>query len=594
MMLVRHQQSRQNQMKISKASLKKQQLKIEDIELKNGFQGNMKLKRPGEKFAWTKEQQEEYFRCSQDPVYFVENYIKVIHVDHGLVPLKLFDYQLEMLRSMAFNRNTIITTARQIGKSTVTCAFITWFVIFHSDKTVALLANKGDTAREIMNKVHIGYQNLPKWLQQGVLAANKGTLELENGSRVIAAATSGSAIRGYSINLLFIDEAAFIENWEEFFTAVAPTISSGKTTKMILVSTPNGLNHYHKLWVNSKTGRTDYNPIAVTWRQVPGRDEEWRKKTLADLNFDDDKFAQENECQFLGSSGTLITGKVLGELVHQEPLNEHDGLAQYKKPEKGRQYTIIVDVSKGVGLDHQAFSVMDVTAMPYNQVCTYYNNNTLPGDYAEVVYQTAKLYNDATVLVEINSPAGEVVTNLLIEEFEYDGLLFTDRGGGRSGKRISMGAGGKAGVDKGINTTVNVKAKGCSILKILVENQQLILNDHNSISELSTFSKKGKSYEAEPGCYDDLTMTLVLFAWLTDQQFFKEMTDINTLQRLRNTREEDVENNMLPFGVMVNGSEHFDDDGNELNVYDDFDRQLMSNNNDADLESAFDRIFMIT
>lgn len=576
----------------STAAAAKKQLKIEDIQLKNGFQGNPRLKRPGEVFEWTEERQAEYIRCATDPVYFVETYMKVVHVDHGLVPLILWDYQKEMLLSMVNNRNTIITTARQIGKSTVTCAFIIWYVLFNGQKTVALLANKGSTAREIMNKVHIGYQNLPKWLQQGVEAANKGSLELENGSRVIAEATSGSAIRGYSINLLFIDEAAFIENWEEFFTSVAPTISSGKTTKMVLVSTPNGLNHYHKLWINAKAGRTDYNWIEVTWRQVPGRDEEWRKKTLADLNFDLDKFAQENECQFLGSSGTLIVGKVLSTLVHQVPIVEHDGLKQYFRPVKGRQYVMVCDVSKGVGLDHQAFSVMDVTEMPYQQVCVYYNNNTLPGDYAEVIYQTARLYNEATVLVEINNPAGETITNLLMEEYEYDGLLYTESAG-RAGKRISMGSGGKAGIDKGINTTSVVKAKGCSILKALVENYQLILNDHDTISELGTFSKKGKSYEAEPGNYDDLTMSLVLFAWLTDQQFFKEITDINTLHKLRNTREEDVENNMIPFGLRIDGSETLDDDGNELIPMDDFDRQLLSDTNDQELQEQFDRIFMI-
>ena len=576
-------------MKLNKEEIarKKKLVAIEDIHIKNGFQGNMRLKRPGEKFIWTAEQQEEYFKCSQDPVYFVEKYIKVIHVDDGLVPLKLFDYQLEMLRSMAFNRNTIITTARQIGKSTVTCAFITWYVIFNSNKTVALLANKGDTAREIMNKVHIGYQNLPKWLQQGVEAANKGTLELENGSRVIATATSGSAIRGYSINLLFIDEAAFIENWEEFFTAVAPTISSGKTTKMILVSTPNGLNHYHKLWVNAKKGRTDYNPIEVIWNQVPGRDEAWYKKTLADLNFDLDRFGQENECQFLGSSGTLISGRVLGELVHQEPIASHDGLLQYFKPIKQHQYTMVCDNSKGVGLDHQAFSVIDVTAMPYQQVCVYYNNATLPGDYAEVIHNTAKIYNNATVLVEINSPAGETITNLLLEEYEYDGLLFTESAG-RAGKRISMGGGGtKNGIDKGINTTHVVKAKGCTILKALVENQQLIIHDHNTIEELSTFSKKGKSYEAESGKYDDLSMTLVLFAWLTDNQFFKEMTDINTLQALRNTREEDVENNMIPFGLVVDGSEGFPDSDGNIGMSE-FDEFMMCDVDDMTMQAAYD------
>lgn len=517
--------------------------------------------------------------------------MKVVHVDFGLVPLILRDYQKQMIWSMVNNRNTIITTARQIGKSTVTCAYILWYVLFQSDKTVALLANKGDTAREIMGKVSLAYEHLPKWIQQGVVEANKGSLVLENNSRIIAAATSGSAIRGYSINLLFIDEAAFIENWEEFFTAVAPTISSGKTTKMILVSTPNGLNHYHKLWVNAKQGRTDYNPIEVTWRAVPGRDEAWRVKTLADLNFDTDKFAQENECQFLGSSGTLISGKVLGSLVHQEPIQEHDGLRQYFKPKAGRQYTMVCDVSKGIGLDHQAFSVIDVTEMPYQQVCVYYNNNTLPGDFAEIIYQTAKLYLNATILIEINASAGDSIATMLLDDYEYDGLLFTESGG-RAGKRISMGS-AKKGVDKGINTTTVVKAKGCSMLKALVENYQIIINDHDSIAELSTFSKKNKSYEAESGNYDDLTMTLVLFAWLTDQQFFKEMTDINTLHKLRNTREEDVENQMVPFGLMVNAADEWNDNGNAKTTWDDFDTQLISTVDDHSLNAAFDSIFTI-
>lgn len=564
---------------------------IDDITIKHGFRGSINLKRAGEQIEWTQQRQEEYFKCSMDPIYFVENYMKVVHVDHGLVPLILRDYQKQMIWSMVNNRNTIITTARQIGKSTVTCAYILWYVLFQSDKTVALLANKGDTAREIMGKVSLAYEHLPKWLQQGVLEANKGSLVLENNSRIIAAATSGSAIRGYSINLLFIDEAAFIENWEEFFTAVAPTISSGKTTKMILVSTPNGLNHYHKLWVNAKQGRTDYNPIEVTWRAVPGRDEAWRQKTLADLNFDTDKFAQENECQFLGSSGTLISGKVLGSLVHQEPVQEHDGLRQYFKPKAGRQYTMVCDVSKGIGLDHQAFSVMDVTEMPYQQVCVYYNNNTLPGDFAEIIYQTAKLYLNATILIEINASAGDSIATMLLDDYEYDGLLFTESGG-RAGKRISMGS-AKKGVDKGINTTTVVKAKGCSMLKALVENYQIIINDHDSIAELSTFSKKNKSYEAESGNYDDLTMTLVLFAWLTDQQFFKEMTDINTLHKLRNTREEDVENQMVPFGLIVNAVDEWDDNGNAKSTWDDFDAQLISTVDDDSLNAAFDSIFTI-
>jgi hypothetical protein len=396
-----------------------------------------------------------------------------------------------------------------------------------------------------------------------LLIANEITIGQQIGNKtVISVSTSHDTERVYDLldvegDNTYLTEGidshncAFIEDWETFFTAVAPTISSGKTTKMILVSTPNGLNHYHKLWVNAINKRTDYHPIKVTWREVPGRDEEWRKKTLSDLNFDMDKFNQENEAEFLGSSGTLISGRALGDLVHQPTLHESDGLKQYFKPTPNHLYTMVADVSKGVGLDYQACSVIDVSAMPFQQVATYYNNNTLTGDYAQILFNLAKIYNDATILVEINSPAGEQVSNLLIEEYEYDGVLFTENAG-RAGKRISMGGmGTKGGVDKGINTNKAVKQSGCSILKALVENQQLIINDYDTISELSTFTRKGSSYEAESGKHDDLTMTLVLFSWFTDQRFFKEMTDINTLNKLRKDDEEDIDNRMVGFGFII-------------------------------------------
>lgn len=573
---------------------------LDDIQISKGFRGSANLKRAGEKIQWTQERQLEYFKCSQDPIYFCETYMKIVHVDRGLVPFKLYEYQKEMIMSMWKNRNTVITTARQIGKSTVTCGFILWYVLFHNDKTVALLANKGDTAREIMGKISLAYEHLPKWIQQGVLEANKGSMALENNSRIIAAATSGSAIRGYSINLLFIDEAAFIENWEEFFTAVAPTISSGTSTKIILVSTPNGLNHYFKLWTNAVEGRTDYHAIKVIWSEVPGRDEKWKQKTLADLDFDEDKFAQENEAEFLGSSGTLIRGQVLKDLVHQEPINQIDEvIRQYELPIEGHIYAIICDVSKGVGLDNSAFSVFDITEMPYRQVATFYDNMTMYGDYSDYIHQFAKLYNDAVVLVEINN-LGESVARMLWEDFEYEGLLCTENAGSR-GKEISTKGPTARGVDKGLNTTQVTKRKGCSMLKLLVENQRLILNDYNTIYELSRFSKKGTSYEAEPGANDDLVMGLVIFAWLTDQRFFKELTDINTLQSIRQSRAEQLENDLIPFGIILqNGVEvdpnkpesvRFDKQG-IAHVGDDmFDKFLVSETNDFELEKQFQKLF---
>jgi len=521
-------------------------------ELVAGYKGNVLLKKANQNIEWTPDLVAEYVKCSQDPVYFTETYMKIISVNEGLVSFKLYDYQKKMVQSFADNRFSIITTARQAGKSTTTCAFILWYIIFHPEKTVALLANKGDTAREILSRVQLAYQHLPKWLQQGVVEWNKGSFVLENNSRVIAAATSASAIRGYSINLLFIDEAAFIDNWDEFFTSVYPTISSGSESKIILVSTPNGLNHFYATWVNAQEGRNGYNPILVNWKDVPGRDEKWKADTLAGMNFDIEKFNQEMECEFLGSSGTLIAGWKLKELVHTAPLVQKEGLIQYKAVEKNHIYVTLCDVSRGKGLDYSAFQLLDVTKMPYEQVCVYRNNAVTPVDYAEVIHRVAKAYNDAYVMVEIND-IGEQVSHSLHYDFGYENVLFTENAG-RSGKRITQGFGGKSNeVDKGIRTTKIVKSIGCSILKLLIEGNQFLINDFHTINELSTFSKKGTSYEAEPGKHDDLVMCLVLFAWMTEQQYFKDITNINTLASLREKTEEDMEQDLAPFGFVDTG-----------------------------------------
>ena len=451
--------------------------------------------------------------------------------------------------------------------STVTCAFILWYVLFNESKTVALLANKGDTAREILHKIQLAYQHLPKWLQQGVGEWQKGNFELENNSRVIATATSSDAIRGYSINVLFIDEAAFIENWDAFFTSVYPTISSGKNSKIILVSTPNGLNHFHKIWSQSDYKNDDppekqngYHGIRVTWKDVPGRDEDWKQKTLGGMSFDLEKFSQEHECEFLGSSGTLISGWKLKELIPSRPMVEKDGLTMFIKPEPNKIYSMICDVSRGKGLDYSAFQVIDATQMPYQQVAVFRNNSLTPYDFSEIIHRTAIAYNNASVLVEIND-IGEQVSHSLHYDLGYDNVLFTENAG-RNGKRITQGFGG-GGVDKGIRTTKMVKSVGCSILKLLIEGNALLLNDYNTIHELSTFSKKANSYEAEQGNHDDLVMCLVLFAWLSEQQFFKDMTNINTLMALREKTNEELEQDMLPFGFVDNGRNSFIDESYE-------------------------------
>ena len=527
------------------------------LDNEKGYKGNILLKKSNQEIEWSPDLIQEWVKCSEDPIYFVENYMKIISLNEGLVTFNPYPYQKNMIKTFVDNRYSIVTTARQAGKSTTTCGFILWYIIFQADKTVALLANKGDTAREILGRVQLAYQHLPKWLQQGVKEWNKGSFELENNSRVIAAATSASAIRGYTINLLFIDEAAHIENWDEFFTSVYPTISSGSESKIILVSTPNGLNHFYSTWANAKEGRNGYASILVNWKDVPGRDEKWRQETLAGMNFDLEKFDQEMNCEFLGSSGTLIAGWKLKELIPQTAVVQQEGLMQYYKPLKDHIYTIVCDVSRGKGLDYSAFQIIDVTKMPYEQSCVYRNNSVSPVDYADVIHRLAKAYNNAAVLVEIND-IGEQVSHSLHYDFGYENILFTENSG-RAGKQVTAGFSGRT-ADKGIRTTKLVKSVGCSILKLLIEQNQFIVNDFHTINELSTFSKKGNSYEAESGKHDDLVMCLVLFAWLSDQQYFKDYSNINTLMSLREKTDEDMEQDLAPFGFVFNGREDYEDD----------------------------------
>lgn len=522
---------------------------IDALQVK-GYNGNQNIKGKGVQIEFSPEMLQEWIKCARDPIYFAEKYIKIVHVDHGLIPIAMYDYQKEIAQAITHNRRVTVNTSRQAGKTTTAVAVILHYVLFNDHKTVALLANKGDSAREILDRIKIAYEALPKWMQQGVVEWNKGSVEFENGCKILAAATSSSAIRGKSISFLYIDETAFVENWDEFFASVFPTISSGNTTKILFTSTPNGLNHFYKTCEGAKEEKNGYIYVEVPWWKVPGRNKKWKDETLAAMDFDTEKFSQEFECQFLGSSGTLITGGKLKSLVFREPITEKNGLCMYEEPIKGRTYICVADVSRGKGLDYSAFHILDATKMPYKQVCTFRDNMVVPMDYAEIIWRTTKTYNDALTLIEIND-IGEQVAEVLHNDFEVESLLFTESAG-RSGKRVSGGFG--KNVDKGIRTTKSVKAIGCNMLKMMIEQDQFILNDFETIRELSTFSRKGNSYEAESGCHDDLVMGLVLFGWLADQPFFKDLTDINTLAALREKTEAQMIDDLTPFGFYDDGT----------------------------------------
>lgn len=433
-------------------------------------------------------------------------------------------------------------------------AFVIHYILFNTQKTVAILADKEATVKEILYKIQLSYENIPQWLQVGVVEYNKKGFVLENGSRIIVAGTSSNSIRGFTLSVLILDEAAHIENFDAFYSSVLPTISAGKNTKLIMTSTPLGLNHFYKFWKDSEEGRNSFQRIYVPWYRVPGRDQAWADGELQKLGGDTEKFAQEYNVEFQGSSGTLIAGWKLKQLRHATPIKTQDGLTEYFTPQPQHNYIMIVDSSRGRGLDYSAFSIIDVTSMPYQQVCTYRNNLIAPLDYAEIVYRVARVYNNCPILVEVNNMGNEVATAIHYD-FEYENILFTENAG-RAGKRITFGF--SKGVDRGVNTTKQVKATGCSILKLLIEQDQLIINDYETIVELSTFSKHLSSYEAEPNCHDDLVMGLVLFGWLSDQEYFKEYTNIHTLMNLREKTDEDVINDLTPFGFVTSSDSDFD------------------------------------
>jgi hypothetical protein len=529
------------------------------------YLANPNLKRAHVPIEFTAEQVEEVIKCSQDVVYFIENYVKIINLDEGLVPFNMYPFQQDMANMITDNRFSVIKTCRQAGKTTTSAAVILWHVLFNESYTIAILANKLSTAREILSRVQRAYENLPMWLQQGVIVWNKTSIELENGSQIIASSTASSAIRGYSINFLYLDEFAFVPRniQDDFFTSVYPTIISGTNTKVVITSTPNGFDLFYKIWINSVENRNEYSNFMVNWWDVPGRDEEWKQKTIA--NTSEDQFRQEFDAEFLGSANTLISPNILKILAFIDPKSKHyDGsLSIYEEPEDGRNYFLVADVSRGVGIDSSAFLVYDVTEMPYKVVAAYKNNLIEPILYPEIIYQVARSYREAFVMIEINDN-GQQIADILHQDLEYENIVYTTVKG-RAGQ--VLGAGFAPNTQRGVRTTKQVKRLGCVNMKTMIEKQQIILNDFNVINELSTFIHKGNSYEAESGSHDDLVMCIVLLAWATTQTFFKELTDTDFRAKILAEREKMWEDEVLPFAFYDDGQS--DENTVNINTYDD-------------------------
>ena len=514
------------------------------------YLGNPLLKKANVPVEWTQEQILEYQKCMEDPIYFIKNYIRIVSLDEGLVPFEMYDFQEDIVDTIHNNRFTICKLPRQSGKSTTLISYVLHYVLFNANMNVAILANKAATARDILGRLQLAYENLPKWLQQGVMSWNKGSLDLENGSRVVASSTSSSAVRGGSYNMLFLDEFAFVPQnvAEDFFSSVYPTISSGKSTKVVIVSTPNGMNLFYKLWTDAENKRNSYNIIDVHWSQVPGRDEKWKEETIA--NTSKEQFQREFECEFLGSTNTLIHPSKIKTMAFLNPIQSNAGLDMYEKPKEGHLYTVVCDVARGTQNDYSAFLVFDVTTVPYRIVAKYRNNEIKPLLFPNIIHDVATAYNLAYTLVEVND-IGEQVASALQFDLEYENLIMASMRG-RAGQVIGGGfSGGKAQL--GVRTTKAVKSLGCSNLKQIIETDKLIIQDYDLINEFSTFSQKGQSYEAEDGHTDDLAMCCVIFAWLIQQTYFKELTDDDIRARMFLEQQHQLEQDMAPFGFIDDG-----------------------------------------
>ena len=514
------------------------------------YLGNPNLKKANTAIEFTEENIIEFLKCKEDPVYFARNYVKIVSLDKGLVPFNMYPFQEKLIQNFHDNRFNICKMPRQTGKSTTCVSYLLHYAVFNDNVNIAILANKASTARDLLGRLQLAYENLPKWMQQGIISWNKGSLELENGSKISANSTSSSAVRGGSYNVIFLDEFAFIPNHiaDDFFASVYPTISSGQSTKVIIVSTPRGMNHFYRMWHDAERDKNEYVPTDVHWSEVPGRDDKWKEQTIA--NTSEQQFRVEFECEFLGSTNTLISAAKLKNFVYEQPIKRNAGLDIYENPKPENNYLITVDVARGLGNDYSAFIVFDITEFPYKVVAKYRNNEIKPMLFPNIIEEIGKAYNNSWLLIEVND-IGDQVASIMHYDLEYDNILMASMRG-RAGQIVGTGFSGKKS-QLGVRMTAAVKKLGCSNLKMLLEDDKLLTVDYEIINELTTFSQKHNSFEAEDGCNDDLAMCLVIFAWLVQQDYFKEMTDNDVRKRIYEEQRNQIEQDMAPFGFIVDG-----------------------------------------
>lgn len=477
------------------------------------------LKRANIKIKWTKEMVQEWKKCRDDIVYFAETYCAITHIDYGTIKVQLRDYQRDMLEIMHKKRMTVCNLSRQLGKTTVVAIFLAHFVCFNKDKAVGILAHKGSMSAEVLDRTKQAIELLPDFLQPGISEWNKGNITLDNGSTIGAYASSPDAVRGNSFAMIYIDECAFIPNFVDAWLAIQPVISSGRRSKIIITTTPNGLNHFYDIWTAAIEKKSGFEPYTAIWNSVKERlynDEDifddgwqWSKQTISASTLE--QFNQEHGAQFQGTSGTLISGMKLAIMNWIEVMPENGYFYRYKKPDPERKYIASLDCSEGRGQDYHALHIIDVTDEKWEQVAVLHSNEISHMILPDIVYKYLMEYNEAPVYIELNS-TGVSVAKSLYMDLEYENVICD-----------SM-------VDLGMKQTRRTKPVGCSTLKDLIEKDKLKINHKPTILEFRTFSQNKLSWAAEDGFHDDLVMSLVIFAWLTTQQKFADYVDKEDLR----------------------------------------------------------------
>lgn len=522
------------------------------------FNNTINIAKPSETREYTPEQMMEIARCMTDPVYFCNNYCYIIELDRGLVQVKLYPYQETIIRATITNSFTIAKLPRQSGKTQCVALLVLWLVLFTKSYNVGIVAQNEKTAIGILKRVKTAYQNLPEFLQRGITAWNEKSISFDNGSAISVSGTSAASARGGSFNFLYLDEFAFVPGHiqNEFFDSTLPTIAAGKTGKVLVTSTPKGMNKFYKLWKDSEEGNNDFVRIAIEWSDVPGRDEAWKEKQIRLMG--QEGFNQEYNTEFLGSSHTLINAETLRRLTWSKPLSQHNGLDIHSLPATDRSYIVVADVARGVGLDYSACCVIDVTQFPFRLVAKFQNNKINSINYAQLLVSIAKNYNDAYILVEIND-IGQEVVDVIYQEFEYTNV-FSHHTKNKN-KQVDAGLAMDSKSVLGVRTTRLVKRLGCNTLKNLVENNKLVVEDYDIVQQLSMFVQKNNSYEADDG-HDDLVMCLVLFGWLSDTKLFKEMSERSFRRELLSERKNQAQQDMMAIGFStVNMYENVDAKG---------------------------------